>query len=156
MRFRFIAAIAALFVVAACAKNIPNTDIRDTQDNRMLIAAVDAYRKAFDTRNLDGVMALVSPSYYDDAGTIDASDDVDYKSLPGVLQETFQKIAQVRLEFGITAIEIVGDKAMVDLFYDAKFRITTPRAEIPKRDTDVQRLVFQRDAQGGWKIITGL
>jgi hypothetical protein len=101
-------------------------------------------------------MMLVSPRYYDDGGTIDASDDVDYKALPVVLQDTFQRIKDVRLEFGITNIEIVGDKAMVDLFYDAKYRITTPRAEIPKRDTDVQRLVFQRDAQGGWKIITGL
>jgi hypothetical protein len=155
MRFRSIAALAVLSL-AACARNIPNTDIRDTEDNRALIAAVDAYRKAFDTRNLDGVMALVSPLYYDDAGTIDASDDVDYKSLPTVLQETFQKIAQVRLEFGITAIEIVGNKAMVDLFYDAKYRVTTPRAEIAKRDTDVQRLVFQRDDKGQWKIITGL
>jgi ketosteroid isomerase-like protein len=156
MRFRSIVALAALSLASACARNIPNTEIRDTADNRMLIAAVDAYRKAFDTRNLDGVMALVSPLYYDDAGTIDASDDVDYKALPAVLQETFQKIAQVRIEFGITAIEVVGDKAMVDLFYDAKYRVTTPRAEIAKRDTDVQRLVFQRDGQGGWKIITGL
>ena len=156
MRFRSILALAALSLAAACARNIPGTDIRDTADNQKLIAAVDSYRKAFDTRNLDGVMALVSPLYYDDAGTMDASDDIDYKSLPSVLQETFQKIAQVRIEFGITAIEVVGDKAMVDLFYDAKYRVTTPRAEIAKRDTDVQRLVFQRDGQGGWKIITGL
>jgi ketosteroid isomerase-like protein len=155
MRFRSIALLAVVSL-AACARNIPNTEIRDTTDNRALIAAVDAYRKALDTRNLDAVMVLVSPSYYDDAGTMDASDDVDYKMLPQVLQETFQRIAQVRIEFGITAIEVVGDKAMVDLFYDAKYRVTTPRTEIAKRDTDVQRLVFQRDGQGGWKIITGL
>jgi ketosteroid isomerase-like protein len=155
MRFRSIAALAAL-LAAACARNIPNTEIRDTTDNRAIISAVDAYRKAFDTRNVDGVMMLVSPRYYDDGGTIDASDDVDYKALPVVLQDTFQRIKDVRLEFGITNIEIVGDKAMVDLFYDAKYRVTTPRNEIAKRDTDVQRLVFQKDEQGAWKIITGL
>jgi hypothetical protein len=155
MRFRSIAAIAALSLVS-CARNIPNTDIRDTDDNRALIAMVDAYRKAFDARNVDGIMALVSPLYYDDAGTIDASDDIDYKSLPGVLKETFSRLAQVRIEFGITAIEVQGDKAMVDLFYDAKYRVTTPRAEIAKRDTDVQRLVFKRDSPTTWKIITGL
>lgn len=155
MRFRSIAALAAL-LAAACARNIPNTEIRDTTDNRAIISAVDAYRKAFDTRNVDGVMMLVSPRYYDDGGTIDASDDVDYKALPVVLQDTFQRIKDVRLEFGITNIEMVGDKAMVDLFYDAKYRVTTPRNEIAKRDTDVQRLVFQKDEQGAWKIITGL
>jgi hypothetical protein len=116
---------------------------------------VDAYRKAFDSRNLDGVMALVSPLYYDDAGTVTAEDDIDYKILPQALKETFSRISQVRIEFGITAIAITGDKANVDLFYDAKYRVMTPRAEIPRRDTDVQRLVLQRDGTG-WKIITGL
>ena len=65
----------------------------------------------------------------------------------------------MRVEFGITAIEVNGDKAQVDLFYDAKYRIQTPRTEIPKRDTDIQRLIFKRegekDAQA-WKIVTGL
>jgi hypothetical protein len=154
MRFRFVAALAALSL-AACARNIPGTDIREDADNRAIIGMVDAYRKAFDSRNVDGVMALVSPLYYDDAGTVSADDDVDYKALPQVLKDTFSRISQVRIEFGITAISIVGDKANVDLFYDAKYRVATPRTEIPKRDTDVQRLVFQRDGPG-WKIITGL
>ena len=147
-------ALAALSV-ASCARNIPGTDIAETPDNRQIIAMVDAYRKAFDSRNVDGVMALVSPLYYDDAGTVDAGDDIDYKTLPQALQETFSRVTQVRIEFGITAIAIAGDKASVDLFYDAKYRVTTPRAEIPRRDTDVQRLVLQREGKG-WKIITGL
>jgi hypothetical protein len=147
--------LLAALSLAACARNIPGTDIAETPDNRELIALVDAYRKAFDARNLDGVMALVSPVYYDDAGTVTADDDIDYKILPLALKETFSRITQVRIEFGITGITMVGDKANVDLFYDAKYRVTTPRAEIPRRDTDVQRLVFQRDG-AGWKIITGL
>jgi hypothetical protein len=158
MRLRSIAVLAAL-ALSACAKNIPDTDIRDTPDNRALIAVVDAYRKAFDNRSVEGVMALVSPAYYDDAGTVDAGDDVDYKSLPGVLKETFSRLSQVRIEFGITGIEVNGNKAHVDLFYDAKYRIQTPRTEIPKRDTDIQRLIFQREGEKDaqtWKIVTGL
>ena len=155
MRFLPFAVLAALSL-AACARNIPNTEIRDTPDNRAIIAAVDAYRKAFDTRNTDAVMALVSPAYYDDSGTVDASDDVDYKALPGVLRDTFSRITQVRIEFGITDIIVNGDKGQADLFYDAKYRVTTPRHEIPKRDTDIQRILFQRDGAGGWKIISGL
>lgn len=154
MRFRSSVALAAL-ALAACARNIPNTEIRDTPDNRAIIAVVDQYRKAFDTRNVDAVMALVSTGYYDDAGTVDASDDVDYKALPAVLRETFAKISQVRLEFGITEIVVNGDKANADLFYDAKYRVSTPRNEIPKRDTDIQRLLFVREGQD-WKIISGL
>ena len=154
MRIPSFAVLAALSL-AACARNIPNTEIRDTPDNRAVIAVVDAYRKAFDTRHTDAVMALVSPAYYDDAGTVDASDDIDYKALPGVLRDTFSRITQVRIEFGITDIIVNGNKAQADLFYDAKYRVTTPRIEIPKRDTDIQRILFERDGQA-WKIVSGL
>jgi hypothetical protein len=154
MRFRSSAVLAVL-ALSACAKYLPNTEIRDTPDNRAIIATVDAYRKGFDTRNVDAVMALVSPSYYDDAGTVDPSDDVDYRALPQVLRDTFSRITNVRVEFGITEIVVNGDKAQADLFYDAKYRVATPRQEIPKRDTDIQRLIFVRDGQT-WKIVSGL
>jgi hypothetical protein len=150
-----IAVALAALALTACAKNLPNTDIRDTEDNRAIIGVVDAYRKAFDARDVQGVMVLVSPGYYDDAGTVDASDDVDYKSLPVVLQETFSRLSQVRLEMGITAITVMGDTANVDMFYDAKYRVATPRTDIPKRDTDVQRIVMKKEA-GVWRIVTGL
>ncbi|MEI6226068.1 MAG: nuclear transport factor 2 family protein [Deltaproteobacteria bacterium] len=154
MRFPPFVVLAALSL-AACARNIPNTEIRDTPDNRAIIGVIDSYRKAFDTRNTDAVMALVSPAYYDDAGTVDPSDDIDYKALPGVLRDTFTRISQVRIEFGITDIIVNGNKAQADLFYDAKYRVMTPRVEIPKRDTDIQRILFERDGQT-WKIVSGL
>ncbi len=149
------AAVLVALSLTACAKNLPNTEIRDTPDNRAIIAVIDAYRKAFDTRNVDAVMALVSTAYYDDAGTVDAADDIDYKALPGVLRDTFSRITQVRIEFGITDIVVNGDKGQADLFYDAKYRVTTPRNEIAKRDTDIQRILLQREGQS-WKIISGL
>lgn len=154
MRFR-PSVVLAVLALAGCARNLPNTEIRDTPDNRAIIAVVDQYRKAFDTRSVDGVMALVSQAYYDDAGTVDASDDVDYKALPAVLRETFAKISQVRIEFGITDIVVNGDKGYADLFYDAKYRVSTPRNEIPKRDTDIQRILFVREGES-WKIVSGL
>jgi ketosteroid isomerase-like protein len=154
MRIRFLAVLAALSA-AACARNIPNTEIQDTPDNRAIIAVVDSYRKAFDSRNVEAVMALVSPNYYDDAGTIDASDDIDYRMLPQVLKDTFSRINQVRLEFGITDIIVNGDRAQADCFYDAKYRVLTPRSDIAKRDTDIQRILLQRQGTE-WKIISGL
>ena len=154
MRPRSLAALAVL-TLAACARNIPNTDIRDTADNRAIIDVVDAYRKAFDTRNVEGVMALVSTTYYDDSGTLDASDDVDYSNLPQILKDTFARLSQVRLEFGITSIEVNGDKASADLFYDAKYRVSAGKGEVAKRDTDLQRLKFRKEGSA-WKIVTGL
>lgn len=145
----------AVLALSACAKMIPNTDIRDTPDNRAVIEVIDAYRRAFDARSVPQVMALVSTSYYDDSGTSDASDDVDYQALPAVLQETFNRLASIKLEMGITSINVVKDTATVDMFYDAKYRIATARFDVPKRDSDIQRMVLKREG-GAWKIVTGL
>jgi len=154
MRFSAAALLAGL-ALAGCARKIPNTDIDDTRENRSLIAVVDEYRKAFVNRNVQGIMALVSRDYFDDAGTSDTSDDVDYRLLPQVLAETFGKLPDVKLDIGVTEIRVTGDKASVDMFYDARYRVATPRREVPKRDSDVQRLVLKREGEQ-WKIISGL
>ncbi len=99
--------------------------------------------------------ALVSPEYFDDAGTSVKDDDVDYAHLAAVLTDTFARTSQLRLELGVTAIDVKGDRATVDLFYDVRYRVTTPRREIPKRDSDVQRLILRRDGQS-WRIASGL
>jgi len=154
MRFPVVA-LTAFVALAGCTRKIPNTDIEDSKDNRALIAVVDAYRKAFDAKNVQGIMALVSKTYYDDAGTSDPTDDVDYRLLPQVLTETFVKLPDVKIELGVTDIKVKGDKADVELFYDAKYRVSTPRHEIAKRDSDVQRLVMAREGDS-WKIVSGL
>jgi len=41
------------------------------------------------------------------------------------------------------------------LFYEAHYRITTPKGEVPKQEQDVSRMVFAREG-GAWKITSGL
>jgi ketosteroid isomerase-like protein len=148
-------ALLAAVALAGCVRNIPDTDIPDTVENRAVLQVVDDYRKAFDRRDVPAVMALVSPEYFDDAGTSVKDDDVDYAHLAAVLADTFARTSQLRLELGVTAIDVKGDRATVDLFYDVRYRVTTPRREIPKRDSDVQRLILRRDGQS-WRIASGL
>jgi hypothetical protein len=154
MRIALAAALAAL-PLAGCVHNIPNTEIPDTPDNRAIIEVVDQYRKAFDRRDVQGVMVLVSRGYFDDAGTSDKSDDVDYARLPRVLTETFARVSQMRLELGVTGIATRGDEASVDLFYDALYKIATPGQAVAKRDADVQRMLLKREGQA-WRISSGL
>jgi hypothetical protein len=149
------AATLAVLALAGCVHNIPNTEIADTPDNRAIIQVVDQYRQAFDRRDVQGVMALVSPSYFDDAGTGDKADDVNYAELPRVLSETFSRLASMRLELGVTGINVKGSGATVDLFYDALYKINAGRSEISKRDSDVQRLLLRSDGIS-WKIVSGL
>jgi ketosteroid isomerase-like protein len=147
-------ALAAL-ALSACARNIPDTDIRDTADNRAIVAVVDEYRKAFERRDPAAVLALVSPSYYDDFRSNDPGDAVDFERLQKALPDAFQRLAGLRLEIGVRKIDARGDVATVDLFYDTRYRITTPRGEVAKRDSDVNRMTLKRES-GGWRIASGL
>lgn len=149
------AALLVLAVAAACAKRIPGTDIADTADNRAIVAVIDAYRKAFEERNAAAALALVSQDYFDDAGTADASDDLDGSQLAKALPETLARLPAVKLELGVTRVEVEGDRASAYMFHDARYRVATPRGEVAKRDSDLARMTFRREG-GFWKIASGL
>lgn len=147
---------ASLILAAACAaRHIPGTDIRDTPDTRAIVGIIDTYRKAVEQRDAQAVLALVSQNYYDDAGTPDPADDMDYSQLVKTLPEDYKKLAAVRLDIAIKDVVVNGDHATADLYYDSHFRVNTPRGEVPKAESDVNRMTFQKEA-GVWKIIRGL
>ena len=52
-------------------KRIPGTEIEDTGDNRAVYEVVRAYQKALEGRDAAAILALVSPDYFDAAGTPD-------------------------------------------------------------------------------------
>ena len=56
---------------------------------------------------------------------------------------------------GVTRIDVDGDKASAYLYHDSRYRVATPRGEIPKRDADTSRMTFRRE-NGYWKIASGL
>lgn len=153
---RPLAALLVLLALSACAaKRIPGTDIRDDPDTRAIVAVIDDYRKAVEARDSRAVMALVSPLYFDDAGTADPSDDLDYAQLEKALPADFEKLAGVRLEIGVKQISVDGDKASAEVFYDGHFRVVTPRGEVAKTESDVQRMRFHHE-KSGWKFVSGL
>ncbi len=147
--------LVALFVLAACARNIPDTDIRDTADTRAVLDVIEKYRNATERRDAAAVLALVSTSYFDDAGTPDPGDDLDYVQLQKALIHDYQRLPAVRMELGVKQIEVDGDKAFAIFFYDSHFRVTTPRGEVPKQTSDQSRMTFRKEG-GTWKITSGL
>jgi ketosteroid isomerase-like protein len=149
------AALLVLVAAAACTKRIPGTDIEDTRDNRAIVAVIDAYRKAFEERNAAAALALVSQDYFDDAGTADASDDLDGVQLARALPETLARLPAVKLELAVTRVEVEGDRASAYMFHDTRYRVATPRGEVAKRDSDLARMTFRREG-GVWKIASGL
>lgn len=149
------AAALLLAAAAACARKIPGTEIDDTRDNRAIVAVIDAYRRAFEARDAAAAMALVSASFFDDAGTADPSDDLDRDQLAKALPETLARLPAVKLELAVSRIEVDKDTAAAYLYHDSRYRVSTPRGEIPKRDSDLSRMTFRREG-GVWRITSGL
>jgi len=146
----------AVLALAACAgRRIPGTDIKDNADTRAVVAAIDAYRQAAERRDAGAVLALVSPKYFDDAGTPDPGDDVDYAQLKKRLTDDYQKVTAIRLEMGVKKIEVEGDRAAAYVFYDEHYRITTKAGEIAKQASDQHRMQLVRES-GAWKFVSGL
>lgn len=151
-----IALLAVAAALAACApKKIPGTEIQSTADTRAIYAVVQQYREALEKRDVPAILALVATSYYDTAGTPDPSDDLDRARLEASLKQDLPKADSVKLDFTLRRIEILGDNAAAEIFFDQYYRVKTSTVTVPRRDSDVQRLRL-RKLDGGWKFVSGL
>jgi hypothetical protein len=150
--------VIALASTAGCVKPgyIPNTKVPDTGQNREIIAVVEAYRKAMESRDAAGVLALVHPTYQDNAGTPEGSDDVDFEGLKKLLSTRFQRATKVRYHIEYQGVRVQGRDAQVDAYIDATF-VYEPDNGPPRwrRLTDFNRFRAIKDADR-WRFVSGL
>ena len=151
-----LAVLAVLAALAGCTPpRIPGTDILDTKDTHAVLDVIQAYGKAMQARDAQAVLALVGHDFYDDAGTPDPADDLDYAKLEQTLPQDLAKIEAIRVELTVRSVVVEKDVATAEVLYDAWYRIQTPAGTVPKRVSDVHRMAFKREA-GTWKITSGL
>jgi hypothetical protein len=148
-------ALVLLALVACSPKRIPGTEIEDTDENRAVVAAIDAYRRAAERRDAGAVLAMVSPKYFDDAGTPDPGDDMTYDQLRRSIAEDYRRISVMRLDIGVKRIEVKDDRAFAYVYYDQRYRIRTAAGEVPKQASDIHRMQLVRE-DGAWKFLSGL
>jgi hypothetical protein len=148
-------ALATLAAFGCTPPHIPGTQIPDTKDTHAVFEVVQAYRQAMENRDIAGVLAVVSPDYFDTGGTNDPGDDLDRAGLEAELTKQLARADAVKLDFTYRKIEVSGDDAQVELFYDSYYRVQTPSGQIPRRDSDVHRIKLKRTG-GAWKIVSGL
>jgi len=147
----FLGALA----LACAAHRIPGTQIPDNSDTRAVVAAIEAYRQAAERRDASAVLALVSQKYFDNAGTPDPSDDVDYGRLRARLAEDYRKTTALRLDIDVKQIDIDGNKATAYVFYEEYYRIATPAGEVAKQASDAHRMQLLREGNA-WHFVSGL
>ena len=147
-----------LAVAAGCApKMLPGTEVKETRDTRAIYDLIQQWVNAMNDRNAAGVLALVAPDYFDDAGTTNPSDDMDRAKLEKTLAEDLAKVEGSKLAVTIRRIDVDGaaGTATAELYYDSYYRVQTASGPVPRRDADVYRLRLKK-VDAAWKIAAGL
>ena len=152
------ACLALLLQLVGCNKQyIPNTDVEETDANHEVIEFCEKYRHAVEYRNVAKLLEYAAQSYYEDGGTIDTSDDIDYAGLKDYLEGRFKETRGIRYEIRYRAISAGRkDVIFVDYTYSASYKIPTPEGDAWRRRVADNRLELVRDEKQGFKIISGM
>ena len=146
------------------SEKIPGTEIPDTEDNRDILRVLERYRKAFVRRDAAGVLATAHPTYFDEGGTDDPSDDIEYEQLGPILRERMAQIDSVRFTIDYLEINVNKDRAVVKVWIDASFRLKslvdaeTGESRVEGRHNRKQdHAMFELlQDEGSWRITRGL
>jgi ketosteroid isomerase-like protein len=145
----------AFSLLAACGiRRIPGTEIEDTAQNRAVAEAVEAYRAALEKRDAAGLLALAAPAYLDDAGTPEPGDDLDRQALEANLPKDLAGLDGLKVEITLRRIDVQGDDAIAEVFFEQFYRVTTPDGPVARRDSDMHRFRLKHTA-GKWLFVAG-
>lgn len=148
-----------LLVCMACKPDmIPNTDVRESKENREALKFVERYRRAVEERNVGALMSMTSMHYYDDNGTPDGRDDVDYPKLRQRLLEWSEAVQTVRYEMRYRRVRFERDKVFVDFTYTGSFQLKNGEDKRWARRLADNRLELRRKSSrdGSFEIVSGM
>lgn len=133
-----------------------DSEIEDTLENREALDVLATYRKAVVAKDFGTLKRLISPNYYDNAGTTDTTED-DYSAED--LGEIFELMAQgareIRYDVMVSAVDIKGDRATVDYKFEYAYQYVSADDSSWDVGVDVNRLELVKE-NGRWLIISGL
>jgi hypothetical protein len=149
--------LALLLIEVGCTREtIPNTDVDDNDFNRQVVDFCESYRHAVERRNTVLLLKLADPRYYEDGGSTDTSDDLDYAGLKAYLEGKFKDVKAIRYEVRYRDISRGrNEEVFVDYTYSASYKIPTPKGDVWRRRVADNRLELKPDGQG-YKILAGM
>ncbi len=138
----------------------PGTSIPVTDVNREIIDTIEEYRQKLVERNVEGLLLLASPKYFEDGGTPQPNDDYGYAGLASILSGRLQRVESIRYDVQYKSIKIRADgRAEVDAFLSGAFELQGEVGERYRRISDFHRFVLERSPTGGtskWKFLAGM
>lgn len=153
----FLASLLSLSASSGCAtlRAIPGTKIPDTPAHREVLSRLEEYRTALEQRDAPKLMAMASPSYFEDAGTPTGADDYGYPGLKRVLESRLGALRWLRYLIRYRDIRIVGNRALVDIRYDISFQLMTELGERWERRQSEKRMELIYDDKR-WMFMAGM
>jgi len=144
--------LLVLLTLAGCgAKRIPGTDLEDTGDTRAIIDTIARYNAALDARDANGILAVVDPEFYDNAGTLIPDDDIDIQRLRTIIPQRLARLNDLAVRIDIKTIDVKGDRASVVYTWVSVFKL----AGKTLTESDIKRMDLKREPNG-WKILSGI
>lgn len=146
-----------ILLLSGCTKHyIANTDVEDNDFNHRVIEFCEKYRHAVERRNVALLLELADPNYYEDGGSIDTGDDIDFAGLKDFLVGRFKETRAIRYEIRYRNISRDRqENVLVDFTFSASFKIPTPDGEVWRRQVADNRLQLVRDGEG-FRILSGM
>ena len=150
-------ALLLALLCSACSQvsTIPGTKIADTKLNHEIIDRVEEYRIAMEKRDAAKLLSMAHPNYYEDSGTPKGDDDYGYEGLKEVLSRRLSALRTVRYNIEYRKVEVDGNRARVDIRYDASFQIATEMGDRWERKQNDKRIELENDGHR-WLIIAGM
>jgi len=159
MNFRPLAFALGLALLAplGCASSfIPNTSVEDTSENRKVIGFCEKYRRAVEDRDVEALVGMASPRYFETGGNAKSSDDIDYNGLREYLTSRFKQTKAIRYEIKYHRVaEAEGGQIHVFFTYTASFQVPTSTGDEWHRAVRDNRLVLVREADS-FRILGGM
>jgi hypothetical protein len=149
-------AVLASVALGCAHKPIPNTRVEDTTENREVIDFVEKYRKAVESRDAVMLLRMTSKMYFDDMGTPQGEDDVDYDTLQTGLGRLQKELLDARYQISYRGVTYTpNDRVLVDMLYTGWFKVETPEGPQWRRRLEPHRIVLARE-DGNYKIVSGM
>ncbi len=143
-------------VLACQTQLIPNTDVEDNELNRSIVDFCERYRKAVEHRNVNYLLQIAHPDYYEDGGNVDSSDDLDRAGLGKFLNERFGEAKAIRYEIRYRRVgKGRNDTYYIDYTYSASYQVPTGDGEAWRRTVADNRLELVPNGDG-YLVLSGL
>lgn len=150
-------ALCGVTSLGGCTKTtIPNTDVDDSSENRKVIDFCEKYRHAVEERDVEALVGMASPRYFETGGNAKSSDDIDYAGLRAYLSTKFKMTKAIRYEIRYRRVAVTETKIInVDYTYTASFLIPTTNGDRWNRAVRENRLQLLHEGDS-FKILGGM